>query len=101
MIGRVDHQAELPFALFLISVDADVHRTGAALFAHHRGGVDIGAGIPFVVGEHGKKIEIDVIAFEDHFFARRVFGGDFLCRNRMVLAVSQVFYHLWHRRRAQ
>jgi hypothetical protein len=26
VVGRVDHQAELPFALFLIAVNADIHR---------------------------------------------------------------------------
>ena len=52
VIGGVDHQAELSFALLLVSIDADVYRACAALFADHRGGVDIGAGVAFIEGEN-------------------------------------------------
>src|SRR5262245_39047907 len=50
MISVIDHQSELPLALFLVPVDAHVHRVGAALFADQRGGVDISAGVAFVDG---------------------------------------------------
>ena len=53
VIGRVDHQAELPFALLLVPVDADVDRAGTALLANHRRRVDVGAGIAFVQGQDG------------------------------------------------
>ena len=101
VIGRVDHQAELSFALLLVAVDADVDRARAALFANHRRGVDVGAGVAFVEGEDGQKIEIGGVAFQNHFFARRVFGGNLFDRNRIVLAVRQIFDHLRHRGRAQ
>ena len=52
VIGRIDHQTELAFALFLIAVDADVNSVGAALFADQRGGVDIRAGVALVEGEN-------------------------------------------------
>ena len=87
MIGRVDHQAELSLALFLIAIDADVDRAGAALFANQRGGVDIGAGVAFVVREHGQEIEVGLLAFQNHFFTRRVLGGDFFHRQWMMLTV--------------
>ena len=101
VIGGIDHQAELSLALLLMAVDADVDRAGAALFADQRRGVDIGAGVAFVEGEDRQQIEIGVVAFQNHFFARRVFGGDFFHRHGMMLPVRQVFDHLRHRGRAQ
>ena len=101
VIGRVDHQAELSFALLLMAVDADIDRAGAALFANHRRRVDVGAGVALVDGENGQKIEVGGVAFENHFLARRVLGGDFLDRHRVVLAMRQIFHHLRHRGRAQ
>src|SRR4029453_1415883 len=50
MVSWIDHQSELPFALFLMAVNADVDGAGAALFADQRGGVDVGAGVAFVNG---------------------------------------------------
>ena len=51
VIGRVDHQAELSFALLLVAIDADVDRAGAAFFADHSRRIDVGAGIAFVEGQ--------------------------------------------------
>ena len=65
VIGGIDHQAELAFALFLMAVDADVHRAGAALFADQRRGVDIGAGVAFIEGEDRQQIEIGGVAFQE------------------------------------
>ena len=53
VIGRIDHQAELSFALFLMAVDADVDRARVALFANHRRRVDVGAGVALVEGQDG------------------------------------------------
>ena len=73
----------------------------AAFFTDHGRGVDVSAGVAFVMGQYWQEIEINLVAFQDHFFARRVLGGDFSHRTRIVFSVREVFHHLRHRGRAQ
>ena len=61
VIGGVDHESELPLTLLLVSVNSHVHRIGAALLADQRSGIDIRAGVALVDGQHGQKIEVDIV----------------------------------------
>jgi len=97
MIGRVDHQAELPFALLLMTVDADVDGVATALFANQRRGVDVGAGISFVERQDRQEVEVRIVALQDHFFAGRVLRRNLFHRNRVMLAGRQVLDHLRYR----
>jgi hypothetical protein len=98
VVGGIDHQAQLPLALFLVAVDADVYFAGAALFANHRRSIDVGAGVAFVDRQDRQEIEVGSVAFENDFLARRVLGRNFPDRHRAVLAVRQIFDHLRYRR---